>query len=49
MSKIDDRTRLFHMLNAAQKAVNLTQNKSFSDLENDEVLALALVKLIEIL
>jgi uncharacterized protein with HEPN domain len=48
MSKIDDRTRLLQVLNASQKAVNLTQNKTFSDLENDEVLALALVKLIEI-
>lgn len=48
MSMLDDQTRLLHMLNAAQKAVNLTTNKTFSDLENDEILALALVKLIEI-
>ena len=48
MSKIDDRTRLLHILDAAQKAVNLVNYKTFQDLEEDEVLALALVKLVEI-
>ena len=36
------------MLDAAQKAINFVNNRTFQDLENDEILALALVKLIEI-
>jgi uncharacterized protein with HEPN domain len=48
MSKIDDITRLVHILDAAQKAVKLVNNKTFQDLEEDEVLTLALVKLVEI-
>ncbi len=42
-----DRQRLEHMLEAAQKAVSLTQAKSRQDLD-DDVLCLALVKLTEI-
>lgn len=48
MSTRDDQTRLFHILKAAKKAVTLVNNKTFRDLEKDEVLTLALVKLIEI-
>ncbi len=48
MSTLDDKTRLLHILKAAQKAVNLVSNKNFQELEKDEVLTLALVKLIEI-
>ena len=48
MSLQDNQTRLRHMLDAAQKAINFVNNRTFQDLENDEILALALVKLIEI-
>lgn len=48
MSIQDDTTRLKHMLDAAQKAIAFVNNRTFQDLENDEILALALVKLIEI-
>jgi uncharacterized protein with HEPN domain len=36
------------MLDAAKKAIAFVNNRNFQDLENDEILALALVKLIEI-
>ncbi len=36
------------MLDAAQKAVNFTQGRSRADLETDELLMLALVRLLEI-
>ena len=45
----DDKTRLLHMLDAAQKAITFVENKSFQDLTENELLALALVKLIEII
>ena len=48
MSLQDNQTRLMHMLDAAQKALNYINNRTFQDLEEDELLALALVKLIEI-
>lgn len=48
MSTLDNKTRLLHILNAASKAVKLVENKSFQELEDDEVLTLALIKLIEI-
>ncbi len=48
MSTLDNKTRLLHILNAASKAVKLVENKSFQELEDDEILTLALVKLIEI-
>lgn len=48
MSIQDDKTRLKHMLNASQKAITFVSDWTFQDLENDEVLALALVKLLEI-
>ncbi len=48
MSTLDDKTRLLHILKAAQKAVDLVSNKNFQELEKDDVLTLALVKLIEI-
>jgi uncharacterized protein with HEPN domain len=48
MSMQDDKTRINHMFDAAQKAVNFVNNQTLQDLENDEILALALVKLIEI-
>ncbi|MGK7883281.1 MAG: DUF86 domain-containing protein [Crocosphaera sp.] len=48
MSTLDNKTRLLHILNAASKVVKLVENKTFQELEDDEVLTLALVKLIEI-
>ena len=48
MSINGDSTRLLHMLDAAYKAIGFVANRTFQDLENDEILALALVKAIEI-
>ena len=48
MSKTDE-VRLQHMLDAARKAVAFTQGRTRTDLDNDEILALAVVRLIEIL
>ena len=44
MSLQDNQTRLRHMLDAAQKAINFVNNRTFQDLEEDEILALALVQ-----
>ncbi|MBK8050846.1 MAG: DUF86 domain-containing protein [Anaerolineales bacterium] len=44
-----DAIRLRHMLDAAQKALAFVDGRDRSDLESDEMLALALVRLIEIL
>lgn len=44
-----DEVRLRHMLDAARKAIAFTQNRIRTDLDNDEILALAVVRLIEIL
>ena len=44
-----DDARLQHMLDAAQKAVAFTQGKSRAEVESDELLMLALVRLLEIL
>ena len=41
MSKIDDRTRLNHMLEAARKIAQFIQNETRDSLETDEKLALA--------
>jgi hypothetical protein len=41
--------RLRHMLEAARKAVSFMQGRSRIDLDSDEMLALAVVRLIEIL
>ncbi len=49
MSPPDDRTRLLHMLDAAQKAITFVKGRTFHDLENDEIMVLALVKVIEII
>ena len=47
--KEDDRVRLRHMIDAAKEALAFTQNKQRQDLESDRMLALALVKEIEII
>ena len=44
----DDRLRLQHMLDAGREALRFTRGKTRDDLDRDRVLALALVKLIEI-
>lgn len=44
-----DEVRLRHMLDAAQKAIAFTQGHNRADLDSDELLALAVVRLVEIL
>lgn len=46
---IDDPVRLRHMLDAAKEAVSFAQNRTRSDLDNDRMLVLSLVKSIEII
>ena len=46
---IPDEIRLRHMLDAARKAAELVRGKSRPVLDQDEVLALALVRLVEII
>ena len=48
MATTEDITRLKHMLEAAQKAMYFTQDRSRRDLDADEVLTLAMVRLLEI-
>jgi len=45
----DDIVRLRHMLDYARKAVEFTRGKSRSDLDDDEMLAMATIHAIEIL
>ena len=45
----DDNIRLRHMLDYAQKAVQFTKGRSRADLDTDEMLALAVIHLIEII
>jgi len=44
----DDRIRLRHMLDAARTAREFAQDRSRADLDSDDMLALALVRLLEI-
>jgi uncharacterized protein with HEPN domain len=44
-----DNIRLRHMLDVAQKAIFFTQGRDRADLDTDELLALAVVRLVEIL
>ena len=44
----EDRNRLRHILDAAEEAMQLASAKSRADLDSDRVLALALVRLLEI-
>ena len=48
MTKVDDSGRMRHMREAAQKAVDFSHGKTRADLETDEILCLALVRLLEI-
>ncbi|MEA5469853.1 DUF86 domain-containing protein [Spirulina sp. 06S082] len=49
MSKIDDRTRLLHMRDAAREISIFIQGKTKESLETDRMLTLSLVKLVEII
>ena len=49
MPKAEDVTRMRHMLDAARKAVEFTQNCKRADLDKDEKLALSIVRLLEVL
>lgn len=49
MPKAEDSVRLRHMLDAAQKVANFTQGRNRQDLDTDEMLALAIIRLLEIL
>lgn len=48
MSK-DERIYLRHMLDAARKVMAFTQQRQREDMESDEMLSLAVVRLLEIL
>lgn len=45
----EDVVRLHHMLDYAQKAINFTRGKSRTDLDSDEILAMATIHSIEII
>jgi len=45
----DDQIRLRHMLDASEKAVAFTRGRKRADLDQDEQLALAVVRLLEII
>lgn len=49
MSKIDDVTRLRHMLDAALEAQQFTSGKTRASLDQDRLLVLGIVKLVEII
>lgn len=49
MTLHDDDTRLRHMLDYSNEALELVKNRRRSDLDNDQVLELALVRLLEII
>jgi uncharacterized protein with HEPN domain len=49
MPIIDDNTRLHHIVDAASKAVRFSRAKKRSDLDTDEILGLALVRLMEVI
>ena len=49
MFTVEDRIRLRHMLEAAQKIDAFTQGRTRQDLDTNEMLALAVIRLIEIL
>jgi uncharacterized protein with HEPN domain len=47
--RADDAIRLRHMLEAAEKAVEFSAGKTRADLDNDQMLVLALIKCVEII
>jgi uncharacterized protein with HEPN domain len=44
----DDRTRIAHLIDAASKAIAFADGRTRADLDDDEMLRLALTKLVEI-
>lgn len=48
MTQADDATRLAHMRDAASKVIDFSQGKPREALDTDEILCLALVRLLEI-
>jgi uncharacterized protein with HEPN domain len=49
MSKLDDLTRLKHIRDAAMTAIDFIKDRSREDLDREQMLSLALVRLIEIM
>ncbi len=49
MTQHDDASRVHHMLDAAQKAVEFTKGKDRKSLDSDEQLTLSLTRLLEII
>ncbi|MEO1288120.1 MAG: HepT-like ribonuclease domain-containing protein, partial [Chloroflexota bacterium] len=49
MSAIDNQTRIQHIKDASQKIIDYTQGKSKEDFVRDELLQLAIIRLIEII
>ena len=48
MTRADDAVRLRHMQDAAKKAIAFAHGRTRADLDSDEMLALALVRLLEV-
>ena len=48
MAKSHDIDRLHHMLDSAKKAVEYSQNKSLEEIKSNELLSLALIRLLEV-
>jgi uncharacterized protein with HEPN domain len=49
MTQPDDASRLYHILDSARKAVDFTRSNNLEDLRNNELLGLALVRLLEVI
>jgi uncharacterized protein with HEPN domain len=49
MTKLDDATRLRHMMDSAQKLLEFSAGKTQEAIEADEILSLAIVRLTEII
>jgi len=49
MQRDEDRTRLRHMLDSAEKALMLSQSRTRQDLDDDDLFSLAMTRLLEII
>ena len=49
MTRHDDRIRLQHMLDNAREAVSIIEGKVRSDLQNERMLELSLIRLVEVI
>ena len=49
MSQNDDQVRLRHMLDAARKAVDFLKGRTRQDLDSDEMVCLAVIRLLEVI